>query len=226
MSTSTQTWRDVLSCENITHIAEFDTLVTAALQSQYSASPRIRALCDIFQEMIDATPDLLNALEKVYEPSQAEGVFLDWWGERVGVKRNVEINGVDTRLDDDYYRFLIFYRAMANISNGTIAEMNRLLTTLMGMPVFVIDNLDMTISVRVIGQPTDLQVMILQNYGLLTRGAGVGYNIIIQNPETAVFGFRGSNLKPFNQGVFNPSREISINAYELSTVSVKRSDRQ
>lgn len=226
MSTSTQTWRNMLACENIRHIADVQTLVTDALQSQYSASPRIRAICDIFQKMIDATGDLENAFSAIYDPSKAEGIFLDWWGERVGVSRNIVINGQDTRLDDDYYRFLIFYKAAANISNGTIAEMNNLLSRLLGLPVFVIDNLDMTISVRVIGQPTDLQIVILQNYGLLTRGAGVGYNIIIQNPETAIFGFNGSQLMPFNQGVFNPSREIDIDANEISSVFTQRNHRR
>lgn len=211
MSTNTQTWRDIETTENVNALGNFASKTTKALQSQYSSGDRFKSLCAVFQSVMDATDDLDNLLAKVINPNTAEGIFLDWWGDRIGVSRNVNLNGVDTRLEDDIYRFLIFYKAISNISNSSIATMNELLSRLMGLPVFIIDNLDMTISVRVIGQPTDLQIVILQNYGLLNRGAGVGYNIIIQNPDTAIFGFKGSGLMPFNQGVFNPVREVEIN---------------
>lgn len=215
MATNTQTWRDIAKAENVRGLCDFNSLVTDALQTQYSHATRFKALCSVLQSNISATEDLENLLIDVISPETAQGVFLDWWGDRVGVSRNIELNGVDTRLDDDLFRFLIFYKALANISDSSIATMNNLLTLLLGLPVFVIDNLDMTISVRILGSPTDLQIEILKNYGLLTRGAGVGYNIIIQNPETAIFGFKGSGLMPFNNGVFNPTQEIGI-AEQLS----------
>ena len=117
---------------------------------------------------------------------------------------------VDTRLDDDFFRFLIFYRAVVNVSNGTAETINRLLTKLIGLSVFVSDYQNMSIRIRIVGEPTSVQIAILKNYGLLNRPAGVLANIESVAPNELVFGFFGSNLLPFNQGVFNPSKNIEI----------------
>lgn len=51
-----------------------------------------------------------------------------------------------------------------------------------------------------------IQTAILQNYGLLARGGGVGWEWYQIDPATT-FGFDGSALQPFNQGIFaNPPR--------------------
>lgn len=210
MST-TQTWEAVEDMADFDKVADFASEDSIAIQSQYDHAPNILALADIAFELIDSTKQLQEIVTLIATLETAQGIFLDWLGKRIGASRNIVVNGQNTTLDDEYYRFLIGYRAVSNVSDSSIATMNRLLTTLIGLPVFVIDNQDMSISVRVLGQPTDLQVVILQNYGLLTRAAGVEYNIIIQNPETAIFGFDGSGLMPFEQGVFNPSRYIEVN---------------
>ena len=210
MTTTTQTWLDILSANDFKGITDVPSLVSIAIQPQYSHSQKLGALCTLFQAEIDATPQLKQVLATIADPNTAAGGFLDWWGVRVGAERHVTIDGAPVRLDDETYRFLIFYRALANISDASAATMNSLLKRLIGLPVFVIDNLNMTVSVRVLGNPSDLQIVILSQYGLLSRGAGVGYNIIVQNPDTLIFGFKGSGLMPFDQGVFNPIKQIGI----------------
>ncbi len=208
--TDTQTWRNILSDEDFERIPDLNSLVSIAIQPQYAHSVRLGAFCKLFQDEIDATPQLASLLEMIADPETARGVFLDWWGVRVGADRHIQMNGENVRLDDDTYRFLIFYRALANISDASAATMNTLLKKLIGLPVFIVDNMDMTVSVHVLGNPSDLQVVILSQYGLLTRGAGVGYNIVVQNPDTQIFGFDGSKLMPFDQGVFNPARTLHV----------------
>ena len=208
--TDTQTWRNILSESDFERIPDLDSVVSIAIQPQYAHAEKLGALCRLFQDEIDATPQLKSVLEAIADPATAQGVFLDWWGVRVGADRHIELNGQNVRLDDETFRFLIFYRALANISDASAATMNALLKKLIGLPVFVVDNMDMTVSVHVLGNPTDLQVVILSRYGLLSRGAGVGYNIVIQNPDTPMFGFFGSKLMPFDQGVFNPVRTLHI----------------
>lgn len=208
--TDTQTWRNILSESDFERIPDLDSVVSIAIQPQYAHAEKLGALCRLFQDEIDATPQLKSVLEAIADPATAQGVFLDWWGVRVGADRHIELNGQNVRLDDETFRFLIFYRALANISDASTATMNALLKKLIGLPVFVVDNMDMTVSVHVLGNPTDLQVVILSQYGLLSRGAGVGYNIVIQNPDTQMFGFFGSKLMPFDQGVFNPVRTLHI----------------
>ena len=57
---------------------------------------------------------------------------------------------------------------------------------------------------------SDLMATILQTYGLLNRPAGVMTNFIIIYPDEQIFGFEGSELQPFDQGVFNPGRTIGM----------------
>lgn len=210
MSTDTQTWRDIMHVENMMTVPNVQSIQSEAIQSQYDSSPKLKAFCQIFQDGIDATKDFDNVLKYISDPNQAEGIFLDWWADRVGVSRTLETNGTSVLLTDDQLRFLIFYRAAANIADGSLNRIAELLRRLLGVSVQVYDNLDMTISIRILGVLTLQQEYILRNYGLLMRGAGVGYNIIIQNPNTPTFGFDKSGLQPFNQGVFNPVIEISL----------------
>ena len=208
--TDTQTWLNVLSQDDFERITNMKSVVSIAIQPQYSHAQKLGAFCRLFQDEIDATPQLEGVLKAIADPNTACGVFLDWWGVRVGASRYVTLDGKQTRLDDETFRFLVFYRALANISDASAATMNGLLSKLIGCTTFVKDNLDMTISVHVLGAPTSLQTAILRQYGLLNRAAGVKYNIIIQNPETPTLGFNGSKLWPFNQGAFNPAWSYDI----------------
>ena len=107
------------------------------------------------------------------DPRTAKGVYLDWWGERIGVNRNIEINGNYVTLNDDYFRFLLYYRALSNISDTTSYTVNNLLSMLIDLPIFVQDDLDMTFKIYIMGSPTPLQRTIIKEYGLLNRPAGV-----------------------------------------------------
>lgn len=204
------TWRNIFEVEDFRQIDDFRSLVSIALQSQYSNSQKYRALGRLFNEELDASPQLDYFYTNILNPDTAQGVFLDWWGLRVGVNRNLVVDGTDTRLDDDLFRFLIFYRAVVNVSNGTSATINSLLTRLVGLPAFVSDYQNMTITIRIVGQPDSVQIAILKNYGLLNRPAGVLTTVESILPNDLVFGFKGSNLLPFNQGVFDPSKAIPI----------------
>lgn len=204
------TWRNILSVTDFRKISNVRSLISIALQSQYSHSERYRQLGLLFNAEIDASPQLDAFFNNVLNPDTALGVWLDWWGKRVGVNRNLVVDGQDTRLDDEFFRFLIFYRAVVNVSNSTAETINSLLTRLIGLPAFVNDYQDMTINIRIVGEPNSVQIAILKNYGLLNRPAGVLANVEAVVPNTLVFGFYGSKLLPFNQGVFYPSKDIDI----------------
>ena len=204
------TWRNILSVEDFRKLSNVRSLISIALQSQYSHSERYRQLGLLFNAEIDASPQLDAFFNNVLNPDTALCVWLDWWGKRVGVKRKLVVDGQDTRLDEEFFRFLIFYRAVVNVSNSTAETINSLLTRLIGLPAFVNDYQDMTINIRIVGEPNSVQIAILKNYGLLNRPAGVLANVEAVVPNTLVFGFYGSKLLPFNQGVFNSSKVIDI----------------
>lgn len=208
---SFQTWQDFLQVDDVREMSNVLDKTSITLQSQYAASKRIGNLGKFFQKEIDATENIELLKEEVADMESAAGVFLDWWGERVGVTRYIKVNGEYVRLDDDYYRFLLFYRARCNLSDSTCATMNRMLSQLTSERIFVVDYQDMTLqSIVIIGSISDLMATILQIYGLLNRPAGVMTNFIIIYPDEQIFGFEGSELQPFDQGVFNPGRTIGM----------------
>lgn len=206
-----ETWQNFEDVADVDAMADVSSLASAAIQSQYSHSQQFQNLALAVRDGIDATKDVDKFHQAIADPQTAYGVFLDWWGKRVGVDRYSKVNGEYVRFDDDYYRFLIFYRALCNIANATADAANQLLSKLTDTVVFVVDYQDMAISsVVIIGAIPDLQVQILSQYGLLNRPAGVLANYLIIYPDEQIFGFEGSQLLPFNQGVFNPGRSIPI----------------
>lgn len=202
MST-TQTFLDIETAEDFEGITDFAGMDSPALQPQYSHSSRIKGLGTLFRQEIDASDNMDDFLYEVFDPSKAKGVYLDLWGKKVGANRNLMIEGQEVRLEDDAYRFLVFYKALANVSDSTTETLNRLLTKLLKVRVFVLDKGTMEISVHVLGRLPAEQQAIFKALGLYTRGAGVGFNIHVI--DLSVFGFAGSHLNPFNQAPFGSS---------------------
>lgn len=205
----TQTWQDILDVDDVRDEADFADMTTDAIQSQYAHAKRIRGVAEKVRQEIDATQDMVDLHGMVADMQTAQGVYLDWWGQRVGVDRLLKVKGEWCRFDDDYFRFLLLYRAVCNVSDSTCATMNRTLSMLTNTKVFCVDYQDMTISsVVVIGAISDAMSTVLATYGLLNRPAGVLANYLVIYPNEEIFGFQGSDLLPFNQGVFNPGRTI------------------
>lgn len=207
----TQTWFNFASVEDVRGIPDVASTQSEAIQTQYAFSADFQNLGSLMQDVIDATPDLERLHAAAMDPQTAYGVYLDWWGQKVGVDRFIKVRGEYVRFDDDYFRFLILYRAACNISNGSADAANKLLQRLTDTTVFVVDYLDMSVnSIVIIGNISDLQAMILQTYGLLNRPAGILTNLLVIYPDEQIFGFEGSTLMPFDVGVFNPGRTIEI----------------
>lgn len=207
----TQTWFNFASVEDVRSIPDVASTQSEAIQTQYAFSADFQNLGSLMQDVIDATSDLERLHAAAMDPQTAYGVYLDWWGQKVGVDRFIKVRGEYVRFDDDYFRFLILYRAACNISNGSADAANKLLQRLTDTTVFVVDYLDMSVnSIVIIGNISDLQAMILQTYGLLNRPAGVLTNLLVIYPDEQIFGFEGSTLMPFDVGVFNPGRTIEI----------------
>jgi hypothetical protein len=61
------------------------------VQSQYAASPTIRALVDGINKELDPRADIKLFYDKIYNPRTAQGVGLDYWARIVGVQRNIYI---------------------------------------------------------------------------------------------------------------------------------------
>lgn len=205
----TQTWQNFLSVPDVFGMADVKSKASIAMQSQYAAAPKLSKISRVFHWQMDASDQVTEIRKTIADIQTASGVFLDWWGDRVGVSRYLKVKDEYVRFDDEYYRFLLSYRAICNISDSTAATMNRTLSMLTSQRVFVVDYQDMSIqSIVVVGNISDLQAQILETYGLLNRPAGVLTNFLIIYPDDKIFGFDGQELHPFDQGVFNPGRTI------------------
>ena len=207
---------------------DFNDLALRTIQSQYGASPHILGIVEAAAKQLDPTGDIQTFYDKVFNPLTAEGVGLDIWGRIVGASRYLTVDNEDFfgfygsllnpfnqapfyvdgdtdrfRLTDSAYRDLIFLKAAANIGNATLPSIKEILTSLFEKPVLVMNIGDMKIRIVFTFYLSAYQRALLREYGVLNIGAGVDWEYYQIDPDTT-FGFSGSGLQPFNQGIFQP----------------------
>ena len=207
---------------------DFNDLALRTIQSQYGASPHIIGIVKAAAEQLDPTGEIRTFYDEVFNPLTAHGIGLDIWGRIVGAGRylivdNEEFFGFygsnlypfdqapfyitgDTdhfRLDDEAFRTLIFLKAAANIGNATLPGIKEVLTALFDRPVLVMNIGEMKVRIVFTFYLTPYQRALFAEYGVLNLGGGVGYEYYQIDPQET-FGFNGSGLQPFNQGIFQP----------------------
>lgn len=204
------------------------------IQSQYSASPRIIALAKSMAEKLDNLPNIQTFFNFVFNVRTAQGEGLDIWARIVGLpSRKVLVQsfkffgfagsglqpfdqapfynpgtGVGmVDLTDDSLRWLIMYKAMANISGETMQDLNALLSEFTDFTqgsgaAYVIESGVMQIRVVFEYALTLSERGLLSAYGLLNKGAGVGVDLLEVDPP--VFGFANDNIQTsiFGQAPF------------------------
>lgn len=192
--------------------------------SQYSASPRIIAILEGFRSEIEARSGILLFYEMMFNIDTAQGISLDIWGRIINISRTIydEDNGYALTLSDEAYRTLLLYKALANISDATIPSLSRLNEILFesiagstkGWVIEILDEGKTDEGAFYNQRPMHIrwifnrffdreELAIFKVAGTFCRGGGVGWGLYAIDPES-VFGFDGSELQPFNQGVFDP----------------------
>lgn len=68
------TWRNILSVEDFQKLSNVRSLISIALQSQYSHSERYRQLGLLFNVELDASPQLDAFFNFILNPGTASGV--------------------------------------------------------------------------------------------------------------------------------------------------------
>jgi hypothetical protein len=219
-----------VNCPDI--VSDIDAL--EPVQSQYAASPRIIALLVKKAALLDPGRDLMYWYDGIFNPKTAQGVGLDIWGRIVGIGRklwveNTEFFGFHGQnlqnfdqapfwiqslasgqldLSDEAYRFLIFYKAAANIGESTMQALNALLNALFAETRgqgawYALETGLMHIMAVFNFYLTPYELALLQQYGLLDRPAGVGFGWYQHDPQE-MFGFAGQELQNFDNGIFTP----------------------
>lgn len=217
---------DFRSDEDVRASDDIRTEFMPFIQSQYSASVRIVGLLESCKEHILPDADIVMFFDNIFNVETAVGYGLDIWGNIVGVSRFVpdwqNSNTIYTLNDTDFRRVL-FFKAAANIMDSTLYSMNYLLKSLFpeyncyirlssnyqadGNGVYH-DLTPMVIEYVFIDTDlTELEKSIFMYVGDFNRGAGVKFSLSEYSYED-IFGFYGSGLQPFDQGVFyRPSIE-------------------
>lgn len=189
------------------------------IQSQYSASTRIISILESCREHILPDADIVSFFDNIFNIETASGYGLDIWGNIIGVSRFVPDYQDSTTiytLTDEQYRTVLFYKAGANIMDATLYSLNYLLKKLYpDYRCFVrnannyvnddgryYDSNPMEIEYVFIDTDlSDLEKSIFSLVGAFGKGAGVHFNLSEYSYDE-IFGFYGSNLQPFDQGVF------------------------
>jgi len=132
--------------------------IWSTVLSQYANSPILIQLIENIFEYLDQTKNFDTFFDAIWNIDTAQGVGLDCWGRIVGVNRVLQVEtgnwfgfnealpGSYTfgqgpfysgstltenyALSDESYRQLIFAKAAANITDGSIPAINRILMTL------------------------------------------------------------------------------------------------
>lgn len=210
------TWRNFRDIPDVRELENIREFTSYAIQSQYSASEKILALSAGFQKQIDPHVDVDLFYRTMFNIYTAQGVGLDNWGVILHMARTINDPDTDKNitLEDEYYRLLLLYKAMANISASTAEAQNSLLAMLVntgigGFPqVAYVLEIDTMVIRWVFEDFLDpIQLAVFKVAGTLARGAGVGWEFYAVNPQE-VFGFSGSGLQPFNQAPFVPDNAL------------------
>lgn len=210
------------------NLKEFQRTVLA----QYANSTRLKKILEQFNICVDPKLDIDKFFLNVFDLDTCNDYGLKIWARIVAAPRTVKVFNVDffgfqgtelkpfnegvfysgKRTSDAYtmgseaWRQMIYFKAMVNIMNTTLPEINSILWKffdIMGNTdgdVYAqeLSPMHMRIVFRFLLTP--IERAIFRTYGTLIRPAGVGmefYEILYD-----VFGFQGSDLRPFNQGQF------------------------
>jgi len=176
--------------------------------SQYANSDILTTLIGDFNTNVDQTRNFDLFYDLIFNVATAQGYGLDVWGRIVGVTRTLQVASVryfgfeeqagttdpfgqspfysgqpitdNYQLSDDAFRVLIYAKALANISDGSIASINQILLNLFPGRgnAYVTDGLDMTMTYTFTFTLSDVELAIVSQSGVLPKPVGVAASVV------------------------------------------------
>lgn len=199
------------------------------IMAQYANSPAILGIISGINDAIDPQYFIDDFYQYVYRLSSAVGFGLDIWAEKVGVSRNAPMSNPDSRyfgfvpsgepfnsypfnsspsgtasyrLPDSQLRELIIIRAAINILYATAININKFLLMIFdGRRAYYNITGHMTAEYVFEFTLTPFERMFVYTLDILPKPCGVELSFREVDVEK-VFGFEGSGLQNFDNGVF------------------------
>lgn len=171
---------------------------------QYANSPAICAIIEARDQSVDPSNLINQWYNNVWNIQTAIGYGLDVWGRIVGVDRTISLenavylgwaeaedidqdsfnNGIwyngenstsNVIATDNFYRQMIMAKAAANIWDGSITGLNKIMVSLFSQygPAWIEDGEDMTMTYCFNFAPDLFITSVIQNSGILPRPSGV-----------------------------------------------------
>lgn len=218
--------------------ADDNFYIDATVQSQYAASPHIRALVDSFWEALNPESDIESIYQNMVDPDTAVGFGLDVWGRIVAIGReyialdentkylgfNPPAGVTNPRLNSlnnaPFYRpvdgkvrladnaYRTYIFIKAMINIGTGT-----LASLNKMLAFMFPNTKICcihVDTMVLRLVIQTKISAADKTALLQLPwLPAGVGLELYQVVTPTFGFHGSGLMPFNQGTFATYKVIS-----------------
>jgi hypothetical protein len=177
---------------------------------QYDNAPNFNALIAMKQNFYDdAVSDFWERwIDDVLNIQTANEFGLTLWSFLLNLERPLYTNadGELVPIPTESYRFLLNAKLYKNSHAPTFSNVNTFIRQIFfnhpDNKSYVQDNLNMSITYILDFFPTAEEEIVLQLNDFLPRPSGVKIASIIPIPPQETFGFEGSGLKPFNNGVF------------------------
>lgn len=198
------------------------------IMSQYTHSPAILALIDGLNDVIDPQYFIEDFYKLVYQLSTAQGFGLDLWADKVGVSRTAPATDDDGKrfgfepdynpfntypfsdggqfssyqLPDNIFREVIIVKAATNILYATALNINKFLRMIFnGRRAYYNITGHMTAEYVFEFALSTTEKLIVYTFKMMPMPSGVGISYK-ERDMSRVFGFYGSKLSNFNNGVF------------------------
>lgn len=198
------------------------------IMSQYANSPAILGIISGLNDAIDPQYFIDDFYNYVYRLSTARGFGLDIWADKVGVTRSAKMTNPESKnlgfaegfqpwntypwsdggefssfqLSDTDLRKLIIVKAAINILYATAFNINKFLLMLFdGQKAYYNITGHMTAEYVFEFGLTEFDRLIVYTLDMLPKPCGVGISYREINVNQT-FGFNGSGLSNFNNGVF------------------------
>lgn len=199
-------------------ITYYENLIT----SLYKTKPNFMAWLNVLLTPINDCNTLINNMYTHFDLDSATGDQLDCLGKLIGQTRKVtgdiitideivaDIDAIQdwdtldmptSGLNDDDYRFLLKAKIIMNNWDGTIPSLyDKWNLIFPGMVINIYDDQDMSMTITLGGNITNLQRFLVVNGYIIPRPAGVKINYYFGPLPVFGYGFDNTIISGYNKG--------------------------